>query len=76
MAEQVSVTPVVSLVSVDGPQPVVFTTVLTGSVTDQVTSTSLRYQPLPGSVPGPVFVPVIVGTTTGPAPHPFSSAVT
>ena len=51
VALQVNVTPFVSLVTVEGPQPVVDVTVDSASVTVQVTATSDVYQPLLPSVP-------------------------
>ena len=51
VAEQVRVAPVVSEVIVVGPQSLVFVTVDSASVTVQLTSTSLTYQPLLPSVP-------------------------
>ena len=59
VAEQVSVTPVVSAVSVVPEQPFEDATPDSGSAADQTTETLLRYQPF-----GPI-VPDIVGVITG-----------
>ncbi len=58
-ASQVKVVPAVSVSRVTGSQPVVPVTVDSGSVTVQLTVTSLTYQPL---LPG---VPLMLGVITG-----------
>src|SRR5919204_6965806 len=67
VAEQVSVVPVVSAVSVIASQPLVERITDSGSVTDQFTVTLLVYQPFEPSVP------VMTGVTTGGVGSPGTS---
>lgn len=66
VAEQVSVVPAVSLVRFEAAQPVEEEIPVSGSLTDQLTATSLVYQP-----PDP-RMPVMLGVMIGPVPSKTS----